>query len=163
MAQWDDILLQYLRDTPGVEPRMNIHRITADIRDGGMGLRQTWWTFITRRVTLGQNETRQTSRTNRQLTTTQYDTWTLYVHSEAPQDSASHGLGYKTKPADGLFYSESSEEDPELQAGRLKTATHRLSYDSLTRPYEPTLEETQQVLRTLPQPQSVPRVTRYYT
>ena len=39
MAQWDHIHLQYLRDTPGVEPRLNRHRITTDLRDGGMGLR----------------------------------------------------------------------------------------------------------------------------
>ena len=38
MAQWP-ILLQYLQDTPGIEVQMNKHRITTDIRDGGMGLR----------------------------------------------------------------------------------------------------------------------------
>ena len=37
-----------------------------------MGLRQAWWAFITRLVTLGQNEVRQTGRTNHQLSATQY-------------------------------------------------------------------------------------------
>ena len=35
---------------------MNRHRITTDLRDGAMGIRQTWWTFITCWVTLSHNE-----------------------------------------------------------------------------------------------------------
>ena len=48
MANWDDILLEYLRSTPGIEQRMNRHRSTTDLRDGGLELRQIWWGFITR-------------------------------------------------------------------------------------------------------------------
>ena len=55
MVQWDDPLLQYLRDTPGIESRVNRHWITMDVREGGLSLRQIWWSFITRWITLGQN------------------------------------------------------------------------------------------------------------
>ena len=72
MAQWDDMLLQFLRETPGVEPRMNRHNIPTDLRDVGMGLRQAWLTFITRWVTLGENEVRQTGSTDCQLSATHY-------------------------------------------------------------------------------------------
>ena len=65
--------------------------------------------------------------------------------------------------ADGLYDSESSEEDPELQAGRLQVATHRLSYDSLTQPDEPTPEETRDVTHTLPHTRNALGVTIYYT
>ena len=34
MAVWDDILLQYLRDTPGIEQRMNKHRLTTNLSHG---------------------------------------------------------------------------------------------------------------------------------
>ena len=57
--------------------------------------------------------------------------------------------------ADGLFDSESSEEDPELHAGRLQVATHRLSYDGLPQPHEPTPEETRDVMQTLPHTRNV--------
>ena len=50
MARWDDILMQYVGDTPRVEPRMNRYRITTKVRDKAMGVRQTWWMFITRWV-----------------------------------------------------------------------------------------------------------------
>ena len=92
MAQWDDILLQFLRETPRVEQRMNRHHITTDLRDGGMGLRQAWWAFITRWITLGQNKVRQTRSTDRQLTATQdryLDTGRL-AHL-APHDAPSSG------------------------------------------------------------------------
>ena len=36
MAQWDDIVLQFLRKMSGVEPRMNVHHTTTDLQDGGM-------------------------------------------------------------------------------------------------------------------------------
>ena len=45
--------------------------------------------------------------------------------------------------------SESSEEDPELQAGRLQVAMYHLSHDSLTQPYAHTPDETQQVFSIL--------------
>ena len=56
MAMWGDILLQYLRDTPGIEQQMNKHRLTTNLSHGGLGLRQLWWSYITRWVTLGQQE-----------------------------------------------------------------------------------------------------------
>ena len=43
MAHWDDILLQYIRDTPGIENQMNKHRLTTNLSHGGLGLRQLWW------------------------------------------------------------------------------------------------------------------------
>ena len=76
MTQWDGMLLQFLRKTFGAEPRMNRHRIATNLRDGGMGLRQEWWAFISRWVTLGQSETRPTGQTNRQFFATQYK----YLH-----------------------------------------------------------------------------------
>ena len=102
-----------------------------------MGLRQAWWSFITRWVTLGQNETHQTGRTNRQLSATQYK---FLDAVRALGGSAGQRILHPRvhgPPADGLFDSETSEEDPKLQAGRLQVATHRLSYDSLIQPYNP--------------------------
>ena len=57
-----------------------------------------------------------------------------------------------------------TKEDLELQAG-IQVTTHRLSYNSLTQPDEPALEETPHVTRTLPHTQSVLGVTarRWYT
>ena len=51
---------------------MNRHRITTNLKDGAMGLRQTSWTLITRWVTLGQNEVRQVRRTDQQMSATEY-------------------------------------------------------------------------------------------
>ena len=118
MAHWDNILLQYLQDTLRVEPRMNKHRITTDIRDGRMGLRQAWWTFITRWVALGQNEARQTGLTDPQLSATQYK-----------YPDAVRALGGSTE---GLYDSESSEEDPKLWAGKLQIATHSVTACRMT-------------------------------
>ena len=56
MAHWDDILLQFIRDTPGIEQQMNRHRLTTNLSQGGLGLRQLWWSYITRWVTIGQQE-----------------------------------------------------------------------------------------------------------
>ena len=114
MAPWDDILLQFLRETPGVEPQMNRHRITTDRRDVGMGLRQAWWTFITRWVTLGQNEVRQTESTDRQLSTSQY----RYLDAVRALGGTAGQRMWRPRRhrplADGLFDSQSSVEDPEL-------------------------------------------------
>ena len=163
MAQWDDILLQFLRQTPGVEARMNRHRITTDLRDGGIVLRQAWWAFITRWVTLRQNEVQQTEATDRQRTATQY----RYLDAVRAFGGT---VGQRIlrprihRPlADALFSSESSEEDPELQVGGLQVATHRLSYDSLPQPDEPTPEETREAVQSLPHTRNVLGVTIYYT
>ena len=71
MALWDDILLDYIRDTPGIEQQMNKHRLTTNLSHGGLGLRQLWWSYITRWVTLGQQELQNNGPTQ-QLTATQY-------------------------------------------------------------------------------------------
>ena len=163
MAQWDDILLEFLRETPGVELRMKQHRITTDLRDGGMGLRQAWWAFITRWVTLGQNEVRQTGSTDCQLSATPY----RYLDAvRALGGTARQRISCPRihRPlADGLFDSESSEEAGRLQAGRLQVTTYRLSYDGLTQLEEPTPEETREVTQTLPQTRNVLGVIIYYT
>ena len=54
MAHWDHILFQYIRDTPGIEQQMNKHRLSTNLSNGGLGLRELWWSYITRSVTLGQ-------------------------------------------------------------------------------------------------------------
>ena len=56
MAQWDHILLAYLRDTPGVENTMNKLRMTTDVSQGGLGLRQLWWAYISRWIGIGRQE-----------------------------------------------------------------------------------------------------------
>ena len=56
MALWDDVLLRYIRDTPGIEQQMNKHRLTTNLSHGGLGLCQLWWSYITRWVTIGQQE-----------------------------------------------------------------------------------------------------------
>ena len=66
-------------------------------------------------------------------------------------------------PADGLLGTQSLEEDPEPQAGRLQVATHELSYDSFTKPHEPTPEEMQEVTRTLPHTRNILGVTVHFT
>ena len=90
---------------------MNRHRITTDVRAGGMGLRQTLWTFTTRWVTLGKNETRKAGHTNWQLFATQYK----YLDA-VPALAAAAGRRLSRPrihwpPAEGLF-------DPENFRGR---------------------------------------------
>ena len=71
MAHWDDILLQYIKDTPGIEKQMNKHGLTTNLSHGGLGLRQLWWSYITRWVTLGHKGL-QINGPTQQLTATQY-------------------------------------------------------------------------------------------
>ena len=71
MALWDDILLQYIREAPQIEQQVNKHRLTTNLRHGGLGLRQLWWSYITRWITLGQEELQNSSPTQ-QLKATQY-------------------------------------------------------------------------------------------
>ena len=71
IALWDDILLQYNRHTPGIEQQMNKHRLTTNLSHGGLGLRQLWWSYITRWVTLGQQEVQNKGPTQH-LTATEY-------------------------------------------------------------------------------------------
>ena len=71
MAMWDDILLQYLRDTPRVQQQMNKHQLTTILSHGALGLHQLWWSNITIWITLGQQEL-QNNVPTQQLTATQY-------------------------------------------------------------------------------------------
>ena len=58
MAQCDNSILKYLRDTLVVEKTMNRLRVTIDVRQGCLRLSQLWLTFVTGWVSLGQNEVR---------------------------------------------------------------------------------------------------------
>ena len=44
------------KDTLGIEKHMNCHWLTSDLGEGGLGLRQLWWSYVTRWITLGQSE-----------------------------------------------------------------------------------------------------------
>ena len=65
--------------------------------------------------------------------------------------------------ADGLFDSESTDEDPELQAGGLEVASQQLSYDSIAQRDKATPEETREVTHTIPRTRNVMGATVYYT
>ena len=114
-------------------------------------------------VTLGLNEVQQTRSTDRQPSATKYR-YLDAVRALGPTAGQCISRPRIHRPlADGLFDSESSEEDPELWAGRLQVTTHRLSYDSLTQPNKPTPEETLEVTQALPHTRSVLGVTTYYS
>ena len=127
MALWDDILLQYLRDTPGIEQQMNKHRLTTNLSHGGLGLRQLWWSYTTQWITLGQQELQNSGPTQR-LTATQYkyiDTVRALggtVGQRISQPRQHNPL------AEGLYDSKNSEEDQEISAGKTRAATSRLDY-----------------------------------
>ena len=110
VAHWDDILLQFIRDTPGVEQQMNKHRLTTNLSHGGLGLRQLWWSYITRRVTIGQQELQRTGPTQ-QLAATQYK----YIDAiRALGGTVGQRISQprQHRPLSaGLYDSESSEED----------------------------------------------------
>ena len=114
-------------------------------------------------MTQGQYEVRQAGPSDRQPSATQYK----YLDAvRALGGTAGQRISRPKihRPlADGLFDSESSEEDPHLQAGRLQVATHRLSYNSLTQPDVLTHEETRDMTQTLPHTRNVLGVTIYYT
>ena len=40
MAHWDDIVLQHIRNTAKIEQQMNKHRLTTNLSNGRLGLRQ---------------------------------------------------------------------------------------------------------------------------
>ena len=84
MARWDDILLQYIRDTPGIEQQMNNYGLTTNLSQGGLGLRQLWWSYITRWVTIGQQELQHTGPT-------QHLTATQYKYIDAVRNPRGHG------------------------------------------------------------------------
>ena len=162
MAQWDDILLQFIRDTPGVEQQMNKHRLTTNLSHGGLGLRQLWWSYITRWVTIGQQELQRTGPTQ-QLTATQYK----YIDAVRALGGTvgqriSQPRQHRPLSA-GLYDSESSEEDQESHAGKTRPATNRLDYSWMNPPEEPTPEETHEVCQALPRQQKLHGITIHYT
>ena len=128
---------------------MNKHRLTTDLSHGGLGLRQLWWSYITRWTTLGQQELRNNGPAQ-QLTATQYE----YIDAvRAPGGTVGQRISQprQHRPlAEGLYDSESSEEDPEISAGKTLAATSRLDYGWLNPPNEPTPEEALEVSQTLP-------------
>ena len=162
MAYWDDILLQLIRDTPGVEHQMNKHRLTTNLSHGGLGLRQLWWSYITRWVTMGQQELQRTGPTQ-QLTATQYK----YIDAIRALGGTvgqriSQPRQHRPFPA-GLYDSESSEEDQETHAGKTRPATNRIDYSWMNPPEEPTPEETHEVCQALPHQQKLHGITIHYT
>ena len=149
MAHWDDILLQFIRDTPGVEQQMNKHRLTTNLSHGRLGLRQLWWSYITRWITIDQQELQHTGPTQH-LTATQYK----YIDAvRALGDMVGQRISQprQHRPLSvGLYDSESSEEDQEMHAGKTRPATNRLDYSLRNPPDEPTPEETHGVCQALP-------------
>ena len=162
MAIWDDILLEYIRNTPGIEQQMNKHRLTTNLSHGGLGLRQLWWSYITRWVTLGQQELQNNGPTQ-QLTATQY----RYIDTvRALGGMVGHRISQPRQHRPllaGLYDSESSEEDQESNAGKMRPATNRLDYGSMNPPDGPTPEETLEVYQTLPHQQKIHGNTIHYT
>ena len=162
MARWDDILLQYIRDTPGIEQQMNKHRLTTNLSQGGLGLRQLWWSYITPWVTIGQQELRHTGPTQ-QLTATQYK----YIDAVRALGGTvgqriSQPRHHRPLSA-GLYDSESSAEDQESHAGKTRLATNRLDYGWMNPPDEPTPEETHEVCQALPHQWKIHGITVHYT
>ena len=161
MAHWDDILLQYMRDTPGIEHLMNKHRLTTNLSHGGLGLRQLWWSYITRWVTLGQQELQNNGPTQH-LTATQYK-YIDVVRALGGTVGQRISQPRQHRPLSaGLYDSDSSEEDQETHAGQLRPATHRLDCGWMNPPDEPTPEETREV-QALPHQQKIHGVTIHYT
>ena len=137
MAHWDDILLQYIKDTPGIEQQMNKHRRTTNRSNGGLGLRQLWWSDITRWVTLCQQELQNNGPT-RQLTATQYKYIDAVRALGGTVGQRISQPGQHRPPSAGLYDSESSEEDQETHTGKSRLATNRLDYGWMNPPDEPT-------------------------
>ena len=160
MALWYDILLQHIRDTPGIEPQMNKHRLTTNLSHGGLGVRHLWWSYVTRWITLGQQELQNNGPTQ-QLTSTQYK----YIDAvRALGGTVGQRISQprQHRPlAEGLYDPESS--DQEISAGKTRVATSRLDYGWMNPPDEPTLEPTLEVSQTLPYQQKLHGITLHYT
>ena len=162
MAHWDDILLQFIRDTPGVEQQMNKHRLTTNLSHGGLGLRQLWGSYITRWVTIGQQELQRTGPIH-QLTATQ-NKYIDAVRALGGTVGQRISQPRQHRPLSaGLYDSESSEEDQETHAGKTRPATNRLDYSWMNPPEEPTPEETHEVCQALPHQQKLHGITIHYT
>ena len=162
MAHWDDILLQFVRNTAGIEQQMNKHRLTTNLSRGGLGLRQLWWSYITRWVTIGRQKVQHTSPTQ-QLTATQYK----YIDAvRALGGTVGQRISQPRQHRPlcaGLYDSEISEEDQESHAGKTQPATNRLDYSWMSPPDEPTPEEAHEVCQALPRQQTIHGITVHYT
>ena len=127
-----------------------------------LGLRQLWWSYITRWIALGQQELQNNGPTQ-QLTATQYK----YIDAvRALGGTVGQRISQpkQHRPlAEGLYDSESSEEDQEISASKTLAATSRLDYGWLNPPDEPTPEETLEVSQTVPYRQQLHGITLYYT
>ena len=64
---------------------------------------------------------------------------------------------------EGLYDSESSEEDQESHAGKTRPATNRLDYSWMNPPDESNPEETHEVCQALPHQQKIHGSTVHYT
>ena len=162
MALWDNILIQNIRDKPGIEREMNKHQLTTNLSHGGLGLRQLWWSYITRWVTLGQQGVQNNGPTQ-QLTTTQYkyiDAGRALGGTVGQRISQPRQHGPLSA---SLYDSEISEEDQETHARKTRPATNRLDYGWMKPPDEPTPEETHEVYQTLPHQQIIHGITIHYT
>ena len=116
-ALWDKILLRYLRNTSGIEQQMNKHRLTTNLSHGGLGLRQRWWSWITRWITLGQQALQNNSPTQ-QLAATQYK-YIDAVRALGGMVGQRISQPRQHRPlAEGLYDSESSEEDQKISASK---------------------------------------------
>ena len=141
---------------------MTKHRLTTNLSHGGLGLRQLWWSYITRWVTIGQQELQHTGPTQ-QLTATKYK----YIDAVRALGGTvgqciSQPRQHRPLSA-GLYDSESSEEDQETHAGRTRPATNRLDYNWMNPPEEPTPEETHEVCQALHHQQKLHGITIHYT
>ena len=162
MALWDDILLHYIRDTPGIEQQMNKHRLTTNLSHGGLGLRQLWWSYITRWITLGQQELQNNGPTQ-QLAATQYKYIDAVRALGGTVGQRISQPGQHCPLSAGLYDSESSEEDQETNAGKTRPATNHLDYGWMNPPDEPTPEETLEVSQALPHQRKLHGITIHYT
>ena len=122
MALWDDILLHYITDTPGIEQQRNKHRLTTNLSHGGLGLRQLWWSYITRWITLGRQELQNNGLTP-QLTATQYK---FFDAVRALGGTVGQHISQPRQPrplSAGVYDLESLEEDQETSTWKTRPAT----------------------------------------
>ena len=141
---------------------MNKYRLTTDLCHGGLGLCQLWWSYITRWITLGQQELQNNGPT-RHLTTAQYK-YIEAVHALGGTVGQHISQPRKHRPlAEGLFESERSDDDQEISAGRTQVANSRLDYGGLNPPEEPAPKLTLEVSHALPHQQQLHGITLHYT
>ena len=162
MPLWDEILLQYVRETPGIEQHITKYCLTTILCHEGLRLRQLWWSCITRWITLRQQELQRNGPT-RHLMTTQYK------YNEAVRvlgGTVGQRISQPTQHcprAERLLDSESSEDDQVIGARSTQAATSRLDYGWLSPSDEPSRKETLEVCQALPHQQQLHGITLHYT